>query len=135
MKKYFFFWLVFILFHFQLGAQVPKLNNAFYYSSGIVVDSKGNAFVTGKNNRIIKISPEGKAELFAGDRTSHKDGKGKDASFTGIGGIAIDSEDNMYVADRTEVRKITPDGRVSTISGILRPGSSDGEMIPCEKEF
>jgi hypothetical protein len=33
----------------------------------------------------------------------------------------------MYVADRTEVRKITPDGRVSTISGILRPGSSDGD--------
>ena len=69
MKKIFLFGLVFIIFillGIKLYAQLPKLNNAFYYSSGIIVDSKGNAFVTGKNNRIIKISPEGKAELFAG---------------------------------------------------------------------
>src|ERR1700704_2054011 len=105
-------------------AQPPKLSAAFYYSSGIVVDSKGNAFVTGKNNKIIKITPQGKAELFAGDRSNHKDGKGKDAWFSGIGGIAIDAEDNMYVADRTDIRKITPDGIVTTIFGIQKPGSS-----------
>jgi len=63
----------------HLDAQSPKLNNAFYYSSGIVVDSKGNAFVTGKNNKIIKITPEGKASLFAGRGRNNKDGKGKDA--------------------------------------------------------
>jgi len=62
MKKIFLFGLVFIIFillGIKLYAQLPKLNNAFYYSSGIVVDSKGNAFVTGKNNRIIKITREG----------------------------------------------------------------------------
>ena len=48
------------------NAQSAKLTGAFAASRGIVVDSKGNVFVTGLNNKIIKISPEGKAELFAG---------------------------------------------------------------------
>ena len=50
----------------NLAAQTPKLTGAFAASSGIAVDSKGNAFVTGKNGKIIKITPAGKAELFAG---------------------------------------------------------------------
>ena len=71
-------------------AQTPKLSNAFYFSSGIVVDSKGNAFVTGKNSRIIKISPQGKAELFAGGGNK-KDGIGK---VVDLGGVA-DSAKNI----------------------------------------
>lgn len=130
MKNIFSFNLVllfFILPAAHLYAQLPKLNNAFYFSSGIVVDSKGNAFVTGKNNRVIKINPEGKAELFAGGGGNNKDGIGKDAGFSNTGGIAIDSEDNLYVSDNTKIRKITPDGIVSTIAGIARAASVDGD--------
>jgi secreted PhoX family phosphatase len=130
MKKMycFAFTCVVLLFAGNKGiSQPPKLSAAFYYSSGIVVDSKGNVFVTGKNDKIIKITPQGKAELFAGNGSDHQDGKGKNAWFSGIGGIAIDSADNLYVADRTDVRKITPDGVVSTISGIQKSGSVDGD--------
>ncbi len=68
MKAIFLSWLIIISFLFsnKLGAQHAKLNTAFYYSSGIVVDNKGNVFVTGKNNKVIKITQQGKAELFAG---------------------------------------------------------------------
>ncbi len=106
-------------------AQIPKLNNAFNFSSGIVIDSKGNAFVTGKNNRIIKITPQGKAELFAGGG-NNKDGKGKAASFYNATGIAIDMADNLYVADGIVIRKITPDATVSTIAGIDKAEVKDG---------
>ncbi|MGZ8554400.1 MAG: NHL domain-containing protein, partial [Chitinophagaceae bacterium] len=120
MKKTFSIWLgllLFILTGINLYAQSPKLNNAFYFSSGIVVDSKGNAFVTGRNNKIIKITAEGKADLFAGGGRNDNDGKGKEADFSDLDGIAIDSSDNLYVADNTRIRKITPDGMVSTIAG------------------
>jgi hypothetical protein len=40
--------------------------NAFYYASEMVIDSKGNLFVSGKNNKIIKITPDGHAYHFAG---------------------------------------------------------------------
>ncbi len=69
MKKIFFYCFAFqffLLSVIKLIAQPPKLNTAFYFCSGIVVDSKGNAFVTGKNNKIIKITPDGKASLFQG---------------------------------------------------------------------
>ena len=118
--------LIFILPIVKLFAQTTKLNNAFNFSQGIVVDSKGNVFVTGKNNRIIKISAEGKAELFAGGGRNNKDGKGKDAGFYNTWGIAIDQADNLYVTDGTLVRKITPDGTVSTIAGIAKAEVKDG---------
>ena len=51
MKNKFSFWLVLLIFilpGINLYAQTPKLTGAFAASSGIAVDSKGNAFVTGK---------------------------------------------------------------------------------------
>ncbi len=130
MKKIFSYWLALIFFILQgvnLYAQNPKLNNAFYFSNGIVVDSKGNAFVTGKNNKIIKITAEGKAILFAGGGKNNKDGIGKEAGFSNTVGITIDAKDNLYVADNTRVRKITPEGMVSVIAGLLKAESKDGD--------
>ncbi|MBK5269605.1 MAG: hypothetical protein JJE22_01200 [Bacteroidia bacterium] len=123
---------IFILFLFssaiKLAAQIPKLNTAFYFSFGIAMDSKGNAFVTGKNNKIIKITPEGKAELFAGGGRNYKDGKGKEAGFFNTDGIAIDSSDNLYVADGSRIRKISPGGEVMTIAGTLTAEVKDGSI-------
>ncbi len=103
-----------------------KLNNAFNHSTCIVIDSKGNAFVTGRNNKIIKINSRGKAEIFAGGGKNNKDGIGKEFSFSNIGGIAIDSLDNLYVTDNTGIRKVAPDGKVSSVAGTAIPESKDG---------
>jgi sugar lactone lactonase YvrE len=130
MKKIFFYWfacLVFLSQRDKLYAQPAKLNNAFNASFGIAVDSKGNAFVTGKNNKIIKITPEGRAELFAGGARNNKDGKGKEAGFSNTSGIAIDLSDNLYLADNNSIRKITAGGIVTTIAGFGRADSKDGD--------
>ncbi len=110
-----------------LNAQNPKLNNAFNFSSGIVIDSKGNAFVTGRNDRIIKISPQGKAELFAGGGQNNVDGKGKNAGFSYLAGITIDEADNLYVSSFNKIKKVTPDGNVTTIAGTDKRVSMDGD--------
>jgi sugar lactone lactonase YvrE len=129
MKKIFFYGLVLVFLKtppIELNAQTPKLNNAFNASFGIVADSKSNLFVTGKNNKIIKITPQGKAELFAGGGRNSKDGKGNQAGFNDPEGIAIDAEDNLYVADGTKIRKIKTDGFVTTIAGTNISGYQDG---------
>ena len=105
--------LAFILSDLTLYAQTAKLNNAFYFSSGIAMDSKGNAFVTGKNHKIIKITAAGKAELFSNN---------------GGAGIAIDSSDNIYVADGTRIKKITSNGTVTTVAGTAVSGYKDGDL-------
>lgn len=130
MKKIFFYCFAFVVFIFsrnKLYAQSAKLNNAFNASFGIAVDSKGNAFVTGKNNKIIKITPEGKAELFAGGGRNGIDGKGNEAGFRETEGIAIDSTDNLYIADGQRIRKISPDAVVTTIAGTTTAALKDGE--------
>jgi sugar lactone lactonase YvrE len=91
------------------------------------MDSKGNAFVTGKNNKVIKITQFGKAALFAGGGRNYKDGTGNEAGFSGTKGIAIDAADNLYVADDSRIRKITPGGLVTTIAGTRVSGYRDGE--------
>jgi sugar lactone lactonase YvrE len=109
------------------GDSIPF--NAFYYSTGIVCDSKGNLFVCGKNNKIIKITPEGKASDFAGHprgNASLLNGAGTMAKFLGTNGIAIDAAYNIYVADYNCVRKITPNGIVSTLAGGPRSEAKDG---------
>jgi sugar lactone lactonase YvrE len=126
MKKIFSL-LASVLSFIQLSnAQTPKLTGAFAASFGIVADSKGNLFVTGKNNKVIKITPQGKAELFAGGARMGKDGKGNGAGFNDTEGIAIDLADNLYVADGLYIRKITPDAVVSTIAGTALSGYRDG---------
>lgn len=121
--------LFFLLIAFSRPArtQTPKLTGAFAASFGIVADSKGNLFVTGKNNKIIKITPQGKAELFAGGGRLGKDGKGKEAGFNDPEGITIDSYDNLYIADGTRIRKITADGTVTTLAGTNISGYRDGD--------
>jgi sugar lactone lactonase YvrE len=128
MKKIFSF-LVFVLIVTQLISQTSKLTGAFAASFGIVLDSKGNAFVTGNNSKIIKVTPSGKAELFAGGGRQGRDGKGKEAGFNDPEGIAIDSADNLYVADHSRIRKITPNGLVSTIAGTIISGYKDGDRL------
>ena len=105
------FWLLVSLAYFNVNAQ-QKAVNAFYHASEIAIDSKGNLFVSGKNNKIIKIVPDCAAYHFAGHPkgyTNSKDGKGAEAMFNGIKGLAIDKDDNMYVSDYNTIRKITPD--------------------------
>jgi sugar lactone lactonase YvrE len=130
MKKIISFFVVIafvVLNAINLAAQTPKLTGAFAASSGIAVDSKGNVFVTGKNGKIIKITPAGRAELFAGGGRNRKDGQGKEAGFSDLGGIAIDSSDNLYVADGTRIRKITPGGFVTSIAGTAIAEYKDGD--------
>lgn len=97
--------------------QASGLDNPF----GIAIDSLGNLFVADTNNNLIrKISPTGAITTFAGNpRGGYADGSAGAASFTLPKGIAIDSHDNLYVADtwNNRIRKITPAGVVTTFAG------------------
>jgi sugar lactone lactonase YvrE len=96
-------------------------------------DSAGNLYVANNGSHVIvKITPGGVASVFAGKpgASGSADGKGSDARFNVPRDIAMDGQDDLYVADEgnSNIRKITPDGIVSTLAGTAgKPGKADGE--------
>ncbi len=94
----------------------------------VAVDSKGFVYVADRDNdRIQKITPGGVVTTLAGGGSGNSDGVGTSAKFNKPSGVAVDSKGFVYVADRDNdrIRKITPDGVVTTLAGG-GSGSSDG---------
>jgi serine/threonine protein kinase, bacterial len=100
----------------------------FMYLNGLVTDVKGNVYVADLGNyRIRKITPNGEVSTFAGSGVvGLADGQGLNAQFSGPAGLTIDLNGNLYVTDSQRIRKITPDGVVSTIAGSGIAGYVDG---------
>lgn len=95
--------------------------------AAVAEDALGNIFVADSlNNTIRKITPAGFVSTVAGSTgfSGTNDGQGIDARFNAPKGIAVDTNGNLFVADTGNhtVRKITPDGTVTTYAGA--PGVS-----------
>lgn len=106
---------------------------SFNTPSALASDGEGNLYVadTG-NNRVRKITPDGKVSTLAGDGAAgFRDGPAAQAEFDAPVGIAVDKEGNVYVADtyNDRVRVVTKGGEVRTIAGGPRPGYADGDAL------
>lgn len=95
----------------------------FNNPQGVATDIAGNLYVAdSRNDTVRKITPAGLVSTVAGI-----------PGYTGTGfgpyylnnptAVATDSAGNIYVADNgnSAIRKITPDGKLSTLAGGLAP--------------
>jgi sugar lactone lactonase YvrE len=104
----------------------------FSKPSGVAVDGDGNVYVADTENHTIrKITATGVVTTLAGSAGSpgSVDGTGTSARFAFPLGVAVDSDDNVYVADASNhtIRKITAAGVVTTLAGAAGSlGSADG---------
>jgi gliding motility-associated-like protein len=105
----------------------------------LAADASGNIFIADReNNMIRKITPAGQVSTFAGTgEAGHQDGPGINAKFFGPYGISIDASSNLYVSDNGSgyIRKITPDGMVSTFAGSGILGYADGNAADARFSF
>jgi len=102
----------------------------FHTPLGIVIDANDNLFVMdADNNKIRKSTPAGVVTTFAGNgQVGATDGIATAASFNQAFGIGIDAGSNLYVveAGNNKIRKVTPNGDVTTFAGSGAKGSADG---------
>jgi sugar lactone lactonase YvrE len=90
--------------------------------TGIAFDAAGAMYVADNGNGTIrKISPDGTVSTLAGKagEVGHTDGVGDAARFTSPWSIAVDAAGTVFVGelDGYTIRKITPDGTVTTLAG------------------
>jgi streptogramin lyase len=109
-------------------------NAHFSYPLGISADGSGNLYVSDAQNNIIRrVTPDGVVTTLAGSAfvgtKGNADGTGSGARFNEPNGLAVDGSGNLYVGDtfNATVRKIAPDGTVTTLAGTPgAEGSTDG---------
>jgi uncharacterized protein (TIGR03437 family) len=98
--------------------------------TALALDAAGNLYIADtNNNRVRKVSTDGKISTFAGTGAASSLGDGGPATSAALNhpeGITVDRFGNLYVADTAghRVRKISPDGTITTVAGN---GSGGGQ--------
>lgn len=116
-------------------ADGSRLMATFNNPYGLALDADGNLYVSDVgNHRIRKISADGNVTTLAGKNKGFSDRKGSQARFNQPYGVAVDADGNVYVADsyNHRIRRITPDGSVSTVAGNGHDGYVDGPAAQAE---
>lgn len=108
------------------NGQDGRINQAL----GLNLSSTGELYIAdAQNHSIRKITPDGKLSTLAGTGAEgYRDEAGESAKFNWPGDLALDEAQNLYVTDRFNhaIRKITPEGQVSTLAGGSGAGYNEG---------
>ncbi len=109
----------------------PIESSTFNNPHGIAVGTDGTIYIADRfNHTIRKIGTDGIVSTIAGQAglSGDLDGSGAEALFYEPWGITVDNSDNIFVADtrNNKIRKISPEGNVTTYAGTGSYGISSG---------
>jgi sugar lactone lactonase YvrE len=120
-------------------AEGPGASAQFNYPTGVAIDGEGNIIVADSDNhRVRKFAPDSTVSTLAGSgRAGLADGLGAAAQLNGPKGVAVDGQGSIIVADscNNRVRKIAPDGTVSTLAGSRSQGFEDGPGAAAQFDY
>ncbi len=111
------------------------LSARFFNPHGIAVDGQGNVYIADRYNHTIrKYDPLTQTVItLAGQHGENGslDGQGTNARFNEPWGLCVTPDGTVYVADtkNNKIRKVTPDGIVTTVAGTGNYGTSNGAAL------
>ncbi len=113
----------------------PATEARLAYPADVAFDVGGNLYIADQqNHRIRRVLPDGTIETYAGTGRVGAAGDGgpaNEAELANPEGVAFDAAGNLYIADTVnhKIRKINPEGVISTHAGTGVPGSQgDGGL-------
>ncbi|MBS1667150.1 MAG: IPT/TIG domain-containing protein [Bacteroidetes bacterium] len=101
----------------------------------LALDKNNNIILVDGGSKVYKITSAGLVSVVAGNAVfGFADGPAASASFSTTAGLAIDANGNILIADEGNfrIRKITPEGIVTTIAGNGTSGYVDGPASSAE---
>src|ERR1035437_5622205 len=121
----------------RIGDGGPALAAQFSNIQGIAIDRLGNLYLSDTDNHRVRKVSGGTVTTIAGTGVAGFSGDGKSAVNAQLNfpyGLALDSAGNVYVADlgNQRVRRITPDGVITTVAGTGRKASSPDGAAPTD---
>ncbi len=122
------------------GAPIPgpATDSKLDYPEGLAVSKDGDLYINDAGNDVIeKVTPAGTLSIVAGEvghRGTPTPGPATSSMLAAPIGIAIDSHENLYIADQGTqngpndvIEKVTPSGTLSIFAGEL---AQSGEPTP-----
>ena len=101
----------------------PATQASLNLPSGVVVDKKGNLYIADRSNdRVRMVNTKGIIQTIAGNGHEGYHGDNMPALKATLDkpfGLALDKDNNLYIADRgnNRIRKVDRSGMISTVAG------------------
>ncbi len=105
------------------------------------VDAQGNLyFLCGnlegqRKAQIFKRTPQGQVSLVASGDERHADEKDLEAKFTNVNSSAWAPDGSLYLRDGNSIRKVTPDGSVSTLADAAKAAFVGTEEVALRRSL
>jgi sugar lactone lactonase YvrE len=120
------------------GDNGPATSAWLYVPESVAIDTSGNLYIADSgNHKVRKVTPDGIIRRIAGGVWSYNPNQ----FYVGDGGpatsawmfwptsVAVDISGNLFIADNHRIRKVAPDGFITTVAGTGTSGfSGDGEL-------
>jgi hypothetical protein len=92
---------------------------------GLAALPDGGYLVSSSSNRVLRVHPDGNVGVVVGDGRPRNSGDGGPAAMASVaapGALALMPDGGFIVASRYRVRRIWPDGRITTVAGTGKEG-------------
>ncbi len=109
------------------SADGPAEQAQFLQPTALAVDREGNLWIADRH-RLRRLSADGELTTLSSPEAGYRDGSLAEARFQTLAGLAFDGSGSLWLADRDNqrIRRLQPNGQVSTLAGGEEPGWQDG---------